>query len=281
MRGRDREAAPDARALPRREHADTLPEGRARDAAHPRVPARAPARGVPRTVLGQEGSHRRQRARRHLRRAGIPGGVLSQSPGRHPARRRQLHLARDLQGPRQRRDRRLHLSRRGRETGRVEGQEPIGGICHQPQPAGPARQDRPPHRTPRRDRAHHPDTLPAAQEQPALRRRGGGRQDRDRGRAGEDDRGRRSARGAGTIRHLRARPRRPARRHQVPGGLREAAEGGAGPVGQGRRRDPLHRRDPHHHRRGGGLRRSHGRLQPHQADARIRRPALHRLDDLP
>ena len=95
------------------------------------------ARGVPRTVLGQEGSHRRQRARRHLRRAGIPGGVLSQSPGRHPARRRQLHLARDLQGPRQRRDRRLHLSRRGRETGRVEGQEPIGGICHQPQPAGP------------------------------------------------------------------------------------------------------------------------------------------------
>ena len=52
--------------------------------------------------------------------------------------------------------------------------------------------------------------------------------------------------------HPRARPRRPARGHQVPGGFRETAEGGAGPARQGRRRDPLHRRDPHHHRRRGG-----------------------------
>jgi ATP-dependent Clp protease ATP-binding subunit ClpA len=46
------------------------------------------------------------------------------------------------------------------------------------------------------------------------------------------------------------------------------------------RRDPVHRRDPHHHRRRRGLRRRHGRLQPDQAGAGLRRAALHRLDHL-
>ena len=163
----------------------------------------------------------------------------------------------------------------------AESKEPAGGVRHAPQPAGAPRQDRSPDRTPRRGRAHGPDPVPAAQEQPSLRRRGGRRQDRDRGRAREDDRRRRRAGGAGEVRHLRARPGRPARGHQVPGRLREAAEGGPGPARQGRGGDPLHRRDSHHHRRRRGVRRSHGRVQPHQADARVRRPALHRLHDLP
>ena len=44
--------------------------------------------------------------------------------------------------------------------------------------------------------------------------------------------------------------------------------------------DSVHRRDPHHHRRRGRFGRGHGRLQPHQADARLRRAAVHRLDHL-
>ena len=197
--GRDREAAPGTRAVPRRGYPDAFVQGRARDPADPRISARAPARGVPRAVLGQEGSDRCQRARRDLRRTRIPGRALPQTAGRHPARRRQLHLARDLQGPRPRGERRPQLRRRGREAGRAGQEKPVGGIRHPPQPTGTARQDRSPHRSPRRGRAHGADTLPAPQEQPALRRRSGGRQDRDRGGAREDDRRRGSARRARAI----------------------------------------------------------------------------------
>ena len=42
----------------------------------------------------------------------------------------------------------------------------------QPQRSGASRQDRPADRPPERGRAHHPDPVPAAQEQPAVRRRG-------------------------------------------------------------------------------------------------------------
>ena len=57
---------------------------RPRHPADARVPARAAARGLPRAVLRQEGSHRRQRAGGDLRREGFPRGLLPQPAGRRP-----------------------------------------------------------------------------------------------------------------------------------------------------------------------------------------------------
>ncbi len=44
--------------------------------------------------------------------------------------------------------------------------------------------------------------------------------------------------------------------------------------------DSVHRRDPYHHRRRLGLRRRHGRLQPDQAGAGLRRAQVHRFHHL-
>ena len=103
---------------------------RPRHPAHAGLPARAAARGLPRAVLRQEGSHRRQRAGGDLRREGFARGLFPQPAGRHPPGRRQLPLARHRQAGR-RRDRSASGRRRrpqgeggegerqGRRAGRV------------------------------------------------------------------------------------------------------------------------------------------------------------------
>ena len=68
-----------------------------RHAAHAGLPARDPARDPARPVVGQEGSHRRQRAGRDLRREGIARRLFPQPARRDAARRRQLHRARHHQ----------------------------------------------------------------------------------------------------------------------------------------------------------------------------------------
>ena len=65
------------------------------------------------------------------------------------------------------------------------------------------------------------------------------------------------------------------------GDFEKAPQGRARPTGQAARRHSLHRRDPHHHRRGRRVRRGDGCVQSDQADARLRRAALHRLHHLP
>ena len=71
-----------------------LRRGHAADAG---LPARHPARDPPRAVVRQEGSHRRQRAGRDLRREGVARGLLPEPAGVDAPRRRQLHLARHHQ----------------------------------------------------------------------------------------------------------------------------------------------------------------------------------------
>ena len=154
-------------------------------------------------------------------------------------------------------------------------------LYRQPQRAGAARQDRPADRPATGDPAHPADPLSPTQEQSPLRGRGRRRQNCDRRGARQDDRRRRRAGGAGGEHYLCARPRRAARGHQVPGRFREATEGRAPTARQGVGRNPIHRRDSYHHRCRRRLRRGDGRIQSDQADAGIRRSALHRLHHLP
>ena len=74
--------------------AAALGRGHAADAG---LPARDPARDPARPVVGQEGSHRRQRAGRDLRREGIARRLLPEPARRDAPRRRQLHRARHHQ----------------------------------------------------------------------------------------------------------------------------------------------------------------------------------------
>ena len=132
----------------------------------------------------------------------------------------------------------------------------------------------------RRDRAHDPGAVPAHQEQPALRRRARRRQDRDRRGPGPAYRLRRGARGSARRDHLRPRHGRASGRHALSRRLRGAPEGGHRRAGEPREGSPLHRRDPYGDRRRRHLGRRHGRLEPAQAGAAERHPALHRLDHL-
>ncbi|MBS1171842.1 MAG: clpA, partial [Proteobacteria bacterium] len=69
-------------------------------------------------------------------------------------------------------------------------------------------------------------------------------------------------------------------RHQVPGGLRAAAQGGAQAVAGKPERHPVHRRDPYADRRRRGLRRHPRCVQPAEAGARLRPAQVHRRHHL-
>ena len=120
-------------------------------------------------------------------------------------------------------------------------------------------------------RPHRPDPLPPLEEQPALCGRSRRRQDRDRRRAGAQDRRGRRARGAEAGGHLLARHGRAARRHPLSRRFRGAAEGGRQRAREAARRDPVHRRDPHRDRRRRHLGRRDGRVEPAEAGALQRR----------
>ena len=114
-----------------------------------RLPARHPARGDPCPVVGPRGSVRRQRARRHLRRAREPCRLFPAGTADDPLRRGQLHLARHRQAPRRQRDaaaarRRGRAARLGERRARRGRQEEAAagradGLLRQPQQEGQGR----------------------------------------------------------------------------------------------------------------------------------------------
>ena len=279
---RSREAPPRADRLCRqRARQSRLCPRRGREADR-ELPARAAARRHPRPVLGPRGSDRRQRARRHVRRAREPRRLFPAGAGHDAVRRGQLHLARHRQGARPLRDA-PRARRRGGGTHREAAEarpRRARRLLRQPQQEGAERQDRSADRPRAGGRPHHPDPVPPLQEQSALCRRSRRRQDGDRRGPGAPHRPARGAGGAAERHHLRARHGRAPGRHALSRRFRGASEGGARRARGDERRDPVHRRDPHRDRRRRHQRRRDGRLEPVEAGARRRRHPLHRLDDL-
>ena len=163
---------------------------------------------------------------------------------------------------------------------RQEGAGGADGLLRQSQPQGGSGQDRPTDRPRARDRAHHPDPVPPLEEQPALCRRSGRRQDRHRRRSGAAHRQGRGARGTEERDHLLARHGRVAGRHPLSRRFRGAAEGGRLRTRGARGCGAVHRRDPHRDRRRRHVGRLDGRFQPAQAGVGFGQSALHRLDHL-
>ena len=139
-------------------------------------PAGAASRGVPRAIRRQDGSDAGKRAGRGIRGTAVPCGLPARIPGDNPSGCGQTHLPRSPRGSR-RRVWRQEGGRRVGWRGRGSASEPAGSIYDQPQPVGAGRRHRPVDRPGSRGRADDPDSLPAAQEQPAVRGRGRGRQD--------------------------------------------------------------------------------------------------------
>ena len=277
LRRRPRRAARRAHRFHQRAHAAAVAAFGRRHAAHAGIPARHPARDPARAVVGQEGSHRRQRAGRDLRREGIARRLFPEPARRHAPRRRQLHRARHHQES-------AGEAGEGRGQGRRRRRERDAGrarfVHRQPEHDGEAGQDRSADRPRARARARDPGAVPPAQEQSAAGRRGRRGQDRDRRRARAADQRARSARAAARIPGLLARHGRAARRHQVPRRFRAAPEGGAEAARRKSEVDPVHRRDPHDHRRGRRVRRHARRVEPAEAGAVDRRAEVHRRHDL-
>ena len=165
-----------------------------RHAADARLPARDPARDPARPVVGQEGSHRRQRAGRDLRREGIARRLLPEPARRDAARRRQLHRARHHQEPAAEARRRARRKEDGEGGSEAQGALEAYTINLNTM----AKQGK---TDPLIGREHElervdPGAVPPPQEQSAARRRGRRGQDRDRRRARAPDQRGRSARAA-------------------------------------------------------------------------------------
>ena len=143
-----------------------------------RLPARPAAGRLARAGLRPHRAERRRRARRHLSRARLARRLPAREAGRQAARHPAVHLARHRQGP--------GRDDEPQEDGGEEGGAPrtvkdpfktftVNLIEREAKGA-----HRPAHRPRLRARAHDPGPLPAPEEQPALRRRAGRRQDGDR-----------------------------------------------------------------------------------------------------
>ncbi len=111
------------------------------------------------------------------------------------------------------------------DKGRQEGKRPQA-VHRRPQREGAAGQGRSADRPQRRGRPHGADPLPPVEEQPALRRRSGRRQNRHRRRPRPQDHRRRRSRRPQGRGDLRARHGRAAGRHALSRRLRGAAEVG-------------------------------------------------------
>ena len=229
---------------------------------------------APTATRVRHGREDRQEGRRQLRHgraaaAGAghgEGGRHGEDPrrcGRHAAEPQRRHRG-DPQGAHGRHGLGREPVRRAEEIHpRPDGRRPRG-------------QARPGHRPRRGDPPHHPGAVAAHQEQSRADRRARRRQDRDRRRAGAPHRQRRRAGEPQGQEAAGARHGRADRRRQISRRVRGAPQGRAQrDPGLRRRRHPVHRRDAHAGRRRQGGRR-HGRLQPVEAGAGARRPALHR-----
>ena len=218
-----------------------------------------------------------------LPRARLPRRLPAREAGRHAPRRAQVHLARHRQGSAAEPAEAVGAGgvdgrRRGRRAGaRTRSRRLRVDLTQRARDGQHRSADRPR----RRARAHDPGALPPPQEQPALRRRAGRRQDRHR-------RGPRAAhrrgQGAGGCSRTRRSTRSTwARCSPAPSSAASSRQRLKGVIelrDQKTRRHPVHRRDPHHRRRRRDERRLDGRLEHAQAGAGRRRAALHRLDDV-
>ena len=250
-----------------------------------RLPARHPARRHPRAVVGPRGGHRRQRARRHLRRAREPRRLFPAGAGDDALRRGQLHQPRHRQARRHVRiasgARRRRRRGDGRGPRRVEEEgRRARGLLRQSQREGAQGPHRSADRARERDQPHDPDPLPPAEEQSAVRRRSRRRQDGDRRGPRQAHRRGRCAGGAAQVDGLLARHGHAARRHALSRRFRGTAQAGHQGDRGVPRRDHVHRRDPHGDRRRRHLGRRDGRVQPAQAGAGVGHDPLHRLDHL-
>ncbi len=264
------------------EELESLPEETAEaPAASLGVAARHSPRGHARALERQGRRHRRQRAHRPLRRARLLRRVAPRGAGRHAARRRQLRLARRLEG------------RRRRARARA-----AGGADSDAEPARPAKDPLKAYTVNLNDEAENKRIDPlVGRENEVVRivqilaRRkknnpllvgdaGVGKTAIAEGLALKIQRGEVPAALYGA-RRLLARHGRAARRHALPRRLRGAHQGGHQGAAEDRPRHPLHRRDPHDRRRRRDHRRQHGREQPAQARAGERPAALHRVDHVP
>jgi hypothetical protein len=179
MRGQHRGFAQDADQFHHRQHADGSGHERGGYPADAGLPARDPARHHARAVglKRQEGSDRRQRAGRDLRREGFACRLLPAPAGRDPSGRGEFHIARRAQGSAGRQPE--IARRRGRRAGRRPAKgKPARPVHPEPEPARGRRQDRSADRARGRSRARDPDAVPPPQEQSAAGGRSRGRQDR-------------------------------------------------------------------------------------------------------
>ncbi len=159
LRRGPRRAARRADRFHQRAHAAAVAAFGRRHAAHAGLPARHPARDPARAVVGQEGGHRRQRARRDLRREGIARRLFPEPARRDAPRRRQLHRARHHQeSAAEAGEGRVEGGRRRRE--RDAGRARL--LHDQPQHDGEAGQDRSADRPRARARARRSRCFAAA-----------------------------------------------------------------------------------------------------------------------
>ena len=227
VRGRGRPAARQPERFPRPRADQSGGRGRGRRQADRRLPAGHPARGDPCPELRAERGDRRQRPRGSVLGAGVPCRILPARAEHVPPRCGQLHQPRHRQAAGH--ERTATRARRrgvGRSAHCAEWRS-ARGLLRQPQRQGQTGQDRHPGRARSGDRAHHPDPVPALQEQPPVRRRPRRGQDRDRRGPGAAHRPRRGARGPAQRGDLPARHGRAARRHPLPRRFRGAPEGRA------------------------------------------------------
>ena len=226
----------------------------------------------------QAGRH----SRRHSAAAEGARRAAARRAGHHAAGRARIHLARHLEG--------LELPARG--VGRAGGDRRLrcrgpghrarsaGGLLREPDRTGQTRAARSADRANRGAAAHDRGALPAAEEQPRLRRRSRRRQDGD-GRGPGDPAARRGRAGpARRRRGVLARYGGAARGHAVPRRLRGAVQGGDPRAQPPPARHPVHRRDSLDRGRRCDHGRHHGSGDAHQADSHGRRSPRHRLDDV-
>ena len=233
---------------------------------------------------GKEAGDRRERSRGPVRGARGARGLPAEPAEHYPSRRGELHLARNLEGFRRHGGRHPPVvdRRRRREGGRTGWEFAARVVCHQPQPAG-------------RGRTHRPPSSAGATRSSARSRSSAAAARTTRCSWAMRGSGRPPSRKASPRRSSRATSRRSWReRPSIPstsGPSSPARSTGEisrsvsrGLLAQLSRKpksilfidDEIHTIIGAGAASGGG----HGRLQPHQADARFGRAALHRLHHL-
>ncbi len=190
LRGRYRQAQDRTEAVHRSDHAAAAGGRGSRRPAHPRLPTRAAARCLSRSIERQEGSHRGERAGRDFQREAVPCGPTCSACRTCRVWMWSISSRTGLSkaGGEERSEREEGKRPRRCGTRRRRRRQRPGEVCDEPQRGRTQGQDRPADRAQARGGAHHRDPVPAAQEQSSICRRSRRRQDGHRRRPGPHDR---------------------------------------------------------------------------------------------